>query len=282
MGLFSWLRGQNSSQDTGSRQASGPLEQFVADAGDRPMPSRMHRLSTDGRVAVVGESFYQDALLRAAGGRAAHGGFDSAIDVTAILVPEPSNPHDRWAVRVDVLMGNRVHTVGYLDREHARVYQPALRAAFPEGTPGWCPGKIMGGGGRYYGIHLWLADPDCLIFSCAEPDNAYILPAERAAALSGEEAHGEALQPFAPEPGGRTRVYAELSSCTIDKGKYAGEQTIEALICGRRVGQLTHAMGQRYVGIVREVAASGSTPVCEAVVTTGDKGPQVELRMPAV
>ena len=50
----------------------------------------------------MGESLYQPALRRITGGRDFHGDFTQAMAVSAVLVPEPDNPHDRNAVRVDI------------------------------------------------------------------------------------------------------------------------------------------------------------------------------------
>lgn len=68
---------------------------------------------------IVGESNYQDALSQICGGRTRDG---HQIHTRAQLVPEPSNPHDCNAVRVDI-DGFRV---GYLKRETATKYVARL------------------------------------------------------------------------------------------------------------------------------------------------------------
>ena len=94
--------------------ASGPrtsLRAPVATTSTTPPPSsqpeastssRLVRLSADGRMSVVGESHYQPALQHITGGRDCHGDFTKAVAVSAVLVPEPTNPYDRNAVRVDI------------------------------------------------------------------------------------------------------------------------------------------------------------------------------------
>ncbi len=62
---------------------------------------------------VVGESNYQDALNRIAGGKTEDG---HEFECTARLVPEPGNPHDSNAVMV-MIDGRQV---GYLSRAHAQ------------------------------------------------------------------------------------------------------------------------------------------------------------------
>ncbi|HET9253957.1 MAG TPA: hypothetical protein VFO16_02000, partial [Pseudonocardiaceae bacterium] len=74
------------------------------------------RLPADGRLAVVGESHYQPALHCAAGGVVAGTDFDQHPPVVALLVPEPENPYDLHAVRVDIVTGAHTETAGYLSR----------------------------------------------------------------------------------------------------------------------------------------------------------------------
>ncbi len=61
---------------------------------------------------VVGESHYQENLRRICGRPTANG---ENRWKSATLVPEPDNPHDGKAVRVDI----SGRTVGYLPRESA-------------------------------------------------------------------------------------------------------------------------------------------------------------------
>jgi len=79
------------------------------------------RLSfNDERVRVAGVSHYQEELLALVGetgaGRVRH-------QSSATLEPEPDNPHDPEAVKV-LLEGRHV---GYMSREDARRYGPAVR-----------------------------------------------------------------------------------------------------------------------------------------------------------
>ena len=79
------------------------------------------RLSFDDEIVrAVGVSHYQDALRRSAG---AEGPVSIRRDVEAALVPEPENPHDPNAVRVEV----DGELVGYLARDDALRYGPAVR-----------------------------------------------------------------------------------------------------------------------------------------------------------
>lgn len=103
---------------------------------------------------VVGESSYQKHLAKL------KGDYEHDLKVTAVLVPEPSNPHDPNAVRIDIAG----KPVGYLPRELA--CECTLK------TPAQCSAKIVGGflfdneeareEGRdraHYGVKLNLAWP---------------------------------------------------------------------------------------------------------------------------
>ena len=248
-------------------------------------------LSEDGRLAVVGESHYQTALWSAVQGRPAGEGFDEHLPVTAVLVPEPTNPYDPNAVRVDVRSNGSSEIVGYLARAVAAAYQPVL-LALGANRYGTCAARITGGGEKYYGIYLHLAGPEVLLFAnqskCestghAESSGVAILSPEVQCTVTGEEHHQDHLLPFAPcNPNEATRVLVTFGYCQIVNGKYRGERAIEVRLDGERVGQLTHAMTQRYASYVNAVACTGRIPAAEAVVMSGSRGAQIELRMPSV
>jgi len=105
------------------------------------------------RIAVRGESRYQDAL------RAIAGSGEQPVRkyVRARLVPEPSNRYDHNSIQVRI----QGHLVGYLSREDARAYAPAF--ARRENRPINCAAVIVGGGptrdGRRKAFGVWLALP---------------------------------------------------------------------------------------------------------------------------
>lgn len=273
--------GQHRRVEPASRWAPRPL----------PTDAEFVPLSEDGRLAVVGESHYQAALRNAVRGRAAGTGFDDHLPVTAVLVPEPTNPHDPNAVRVDVRSDAGPATVGHLAREVAVHYQPAL-LALDANHYGTCAARIAGGGEKYYGIYLHLAGPELMLFANrskrgstgdAEWSSMATLCPEVQCTVTGEEHHQDQLQSVAPRsPNEATRVIVTLCYCQIVNGKHRGEQAIEVRLDGERVGQLTRAMTQRYTPHMDAVARTGRIPAAEAVVMTGSRGIQVELRMPRV
>ncbi len=103
-----------------------------------------------GRTRVVGESFYQDALVALAGPHSQVIRFRTEL---AVLQPDLNNPYDSKAVAV-YIGGNHV---GHLSRNDAAVLQPALVAVMERtGKPVACKAEIRGSDN--YGVVLYF-DP---------------------------------------------------------------------------------------------------------------------------
>lgn len=119
------------------------------------------RLSADlRRVAVVGESRYQEALAEIAGGYRPR---SQRITTNAVVLRQPGNPHDANAIVVAI--GGRV--VGYLPRREAADYAPLLDAAGLDGLP--CHAEIRGGwkdasGRGDFGVVVWLPPAEAGVF----------------------------------------------------------------------------------------------------------------------
>ncbi len=120
--VSAWI-GKRAQAEAGSvRSSPAPSPASLgADARRAPAPGVPTRLSSDGRLAVVGESHYQPALRAVVGTRDVQG-FEKAMTTTAALIAEPDNKYDRNAVRVDI----DGRPVGHLAREDAVRYQPPL------------------------------------------------------------------------------------------------------------------------------------------------------------
>lgn len=101
-------------------------------APPRPPDSRWRN------VKVVGESFRQDNLWAVCGAK--NTGAPVAVECIAELVPEPENPHDPRAIRVDV----KGQHVGYLPRGSARLYGKRIREMRAAGQPTICDAFIGG------------------------------------------------------------------------------------------------------------------------------------------
>lgn len=130
--------------------------------GSLTTPVAATATTSDGEfcIEVVGESHYQQALEKIAGGRTKDG-----VDITtvAVLAPEPRNRHDRNAVQV--LISGKV--VGYLSRENAEILQPRiLQLQKQTGGGVACRARIVGGWDRgrgdrgHFGVRLYLDPAD--------------------------------------------------------------------------------------------------------------------------
>lgn len=78
------------------------------------------------------------------------------------LIPEPTNPYDPNAIRVDVLRGSQA---GYLAREDAVAYRLAMDAVQSSGKQGVCRAKLIGGtpAKPSFGVVIDLLDPTALL-----------------------------------------------------------------------------------------------------------------------
>jgi hypothetical protein len=107
------------------------------------------------------------------------------------------------------------------------------------------------------------------------PTDLVLLAAERAVTVTREEHHQDVLS------GRSGRAVVELRPCTIASGKHAGQPGLEVALDGRRVGELTRLMAQRYRPMVDHLTAGGYRVGCEAFLREDLRGTQVELRLPA-
>jgi hypothetical protein len=91
------------------------------------------------KLAVVGESYRQDVLRQLAGDDLAAGTF---VKFTALIVPEPTNPHDPNAIAVHA---NGYGQIGFFSRADAIRYRPAAQELLRRGAIGECKGWLIGG-----------------------------------------------------------------------------------------------------------------------------------------
>ncbi len=90
---------------------------------------------------IVGESNYQKALSKIAGGKTPDGAEHYA---DALIVMEDDNPYDKKAVRVDI----DDKTVGYFSKEDARSYRRQMKKLGQEDAEATCRAVIVGGWNR--------------------------------------------------------------------------------------------------------------------------------------
>jgi hypothetical protein len=282
MGLSSWLeerrsRAEQRHREAKDRAAEAAMAKRVADAKPRPLPTKTLWLSAAGRMAVVGESHYQPALHLAADGRAVKN-FDDGVRVTCALIPEPSNPYDKNAVRVDCLTKHGAVTVGYIDRGNAPAYQQPLLQNIPREAVAVCHGMIMGGGPKLYGIWLSLAPAETMLMASQPPDGHTVMTPETIVTVTGEQNYASALDALLGTDSLTVRHYATLRPTEITKGTHQGKTTLEVLIGDEAVGQLTALMGSRYLPLLHPEIQM----CCEATVARGEKRHEVTLHLPRI
>ena len=113
-----------------------PPYQDVPSARDTRWAEDVGRFG-DIRVDVVGESHYQPAIRAACNWKP---GADTLFDCVAELVPEPTNPYDRNAIKVTI----DGTCVGHLSRQDAVTLGPAVREAIKRQGSGMCRAVIAG------------------------------------------------------------------------------------------------------------------------------------------
>ena len=200
---------------------------------------------------------------------------------TTALPDAPAGPlrlvlrPERDGIALDVIGPNRPRPVGRLSAADAAAYLPVLRPLAAQGLLGTCTGRVSADGGGPRSLTLDLASPATCVVGNA-PHDLVLLPAERTVTVTREEDHQDVLA-------GRTgRLAVALVPCAIAKGKHAGRVGLEVRLDGQRVGELTRLMSGRYLPVAGAVAARGGRPGCEALLRHGNRGTQIELRLPAV
>jgi hypothetical protein len=282
--LFWWVARRSATKtNRGARRATsalspaGPAPRSATDGLRAGAPftltGRTYRLSRNGRVSVVGEHYRRKEIARVVKGHrvAAAGDWDNALRREAVLIPEPTNKHDRNAVRVLLEAGDDWAHVGYLSADHAAEYVGVCNHLIEQGRVPLADGRIVKSRDGH-GVYLHLAAPDSCLFINDEPDGPVLDP-QRQCAVTKENQHQDVL-------GGMEHglYWATLHPSTVSAGKYAGDFTIEVQIDGRRVGELTAAQGSRY----RSLVSSTSPSACEAEVFAGKTFTEVSLALPRV
>ena len=138
MGLFS------------RRRDASPVP--IEDQGDGTFASQGLLLNRGAPLEVVGESYYQDVLLRICSGSRAN-----RLPIKAVLMPE-DNPHDDQAIGVYVSVDGPFQQIGHLSRQAARAFRPVLAEVARQGYFAVCEGYVQGRPGLY-GVFLDVAPP---------------------------------------------------------------------------------------------------------------------------
>jgi hypothetical protein len=210
------------------------------------------QLPDDGRQQVVGEHFYQAALERICRGRTVPtvgdaGCWENSLPVSARLVAEHDNPHDRTAVRVEV----RGITVGHLPRGDAAVLHGYLAATHERGQYAQCEGRIVVASNGDYSIYLHLANLDSVAFALRPQ--------------GGEATMDDPSQPDVSGWAGHQRVgITNTGSCSFSAAEledarraYQANYSYRTMNCGRGSAEIATVVGtSRFQDSLREAAAA--------------------------
>lgn len=221
-------------------------------------------LGADGypNTEVAGEFARTDSIHKAIGRKPKKDEEIERNDLIAALVPEPTNPHDKNAVMVQI---NGQH-VGYLEKEVAVLYVSAIRDV-------WNSGHVAATGARIWAsareswdssrklkyvarVSIALNEPHLVLPMNEPPAGSYsILPWGPALQVTGEEQHQDVLSDFITGIGDGIALG---TLAVIDGGTARAPKTlIEIRLDGERVGQLTPASSQHFVPTVRHLESQG-------------------------
>jgi hypothetical protein len=261
------------------RRSTEPIGAWGVVAGTLPEPSpaagRGVRLSSFGRVPVLGTGEHQAELAAAARGPAAAAPTARNLPVTAVLVTAPAVGVDRpGAVAVEVdgrQVGRLAPECGYL---------PVLAYLADRGEVGWCPARLTRGAGGSYGLYLQAGEADVLL-PRNDPNGLDLLEAHAPVPVIGTEDTQPILERLLGAAA-RSAFFAGLELGRIAGGRFDGEPALQVMIGGAVVGHLTASVTQDYLGWVQPVLSAGRRPGAEAVLHRTPRGVQVTVHLPPI
>ena len=192
------------------------------------------------------------------------GGTYGRAEVTAVLVPEPGNPHDPNAVQVTVAG----EMIGYLGRDIAPGYAAVLGPLAQRGQYVFVPGLAAWGNGRdgtEEWVRLELPQPHLLFPRNPPPAAPYVkLPATHRVKVPGSAPLVGSLAELVARSG-EVPVYATLHQTTTARPSPAGKPVVEVRVEGQPVGQLTPVGSAHVLGVVTKAAELGVTLAADAL-----------------
>lgn len=226
-----------------------------------------------GDVEVVGETLYQANILRAIGG--VH-----RRQTEAVLVPEPTNTHDRYAVRVDLLAGESRYKAGYLPREMARGYHEVLQPLAEDGAFAVVSARLWKGDLGYQ-VYLHLDSPDRILPLTVPDPEGVVLLAERETAVIDEGHHQDLLAAIIGRRRKPVGCNFQLRPSVVPRGKNTGKDSLAVWSEGGMVGRLTPLKTAEYWTACSFAWSRGLTVYATGWIEREDeRGLQVTLLLP--
>lgn len=198
--------------------------------------------------------------------------------VPAALVPEPDNPHDPHAVRVDLLVTGLAFPVGYIPAEKAEGYSHVLSPLEHRGLVGVCQAKVWKGRSGWQVYLLIGDDPEALVPPVIEDPDGTFVDGFYDLTVVGEESHQDFLSAVARTE--RDGLLFELEADTVPKGKYQGEKTYAVKLHGEQVGALTRRMALKHEAAIESVLKRGRHPYLLGRLEEDHRGWQAVLEGP--
>ncbi|MFN3539240.1 MAG: hypothetical protein ACK40J_04140 [Rhodococcus sp. (in: high G+C Gram-positive bacteria)] len=211
---------------------------------------------------VVGVHAYIDAIRATLGSDFDPSG--STVRRTVELIPEPGNPHDRYAVSVRASN----HLIGYLARERAILFHSRLIGLIDRGLVPTVPASI-----RAYDQNRWddrpgvpldldinigvqLSEPHLILPDNEPPDVPYtMLPHGYSVQVTKADDHFEILRHFV-EPEGELELLVTLHEIDVSTAK-TEKKLVEVRVEGHRIGQLTPQTSAKFLPAVRHLSNRG-------------------------
>lgn len=244
--------------------AHEPVQRQNASEPQRGTRSGYLLLGADGypSTEVAGEFARMDSIHKAIGRKPKRDEEIERTDLIAALVPEPTNPHDKNAVMVQI---NGQH-VGYLEKEVAARYVSVISDVWDSGHVAVTGARIWASARESWDssrklkyvarVSIALNEPHLVVPMNEPPTGAYsILPWGPALQLTGEEQHQDVLSEYITDVGDGIALgtLAVIEGGTVRAPKVL----IEIRLDGERVGQLTPASSQHFLPTVRHLESQG-------------------------
>ncbi|OZF52083.1 hypothetical protein CH292_10590 [Rhodococcus sp. 14-2470-1a] len=184
------------------------------------------------------------------------------------LIPEPDNPHDRYAVSVRASN----YLIGYLARERAMLFHRRLMDLVNRGLVPTVPASI-----RAYDQNRWddrpgvpvdlainidvqLSEPHLILPGNEPPSVPYtVLPHGYSVQVTKVDDHFDVLRHFV-EPEGELELLVTLHEIDVSTAK-TEKKVVEVRVEDHRIGQLTPQTSAKFLPAVRHLANRGLVTV---------------------
>lgn len=215
---------------------------------------------------VVGIHAYVDAIRATLGSDFDPSG--STVRRIVELIPEPDNPHDRYAVSVRASN----YLIGYLARERAMLFHRRLMDLINRGLVPTVPASI-----RAYDQNRWddrtgvpldlainidvqLSKPHLILPGNEPPSVPYtVLPQGHSVQVTKVDDHFDVLRHFV-ESEGELELLVTLHEIDVSTAK-TEKKVVEVRVEDHRIGQLTPQTSAKFLPAVRHLANRGLVTV---------------------